>query len=251
MVELSKPKYLSRDELTKYYNKSTTNYKKNEITRHHSNTDKILKTKIVKPFKNSRIIYEPFNFKNIKKKIAHIDDNIHRSSSKDNDNVPVPKYVEYGKAIEGYKFVTLKEEQQNDNTSLTISNNKIMPNRKTVLFNNYFNCGKSKCCHNTTATASKEKHVPIFDGNITVEEGNINDLTKINILRFYLQLYGHNYTNMTTFGEDYNLRQLLKKERIRWHPDKNIIDGLDKKDIIDKYTIISQVVNKLYESMNN
>lgn len=56
-----------------------------------------------------------------------------------------------------------------------------------------------------------------------VESGQWNDVTKDEVERFFMyaprQSLGHNQRQSNDEGEQ-GLREVLKKERVRWHPDK-------------------------------
>lgn len=174
------------------------------------------------------------------------------TTKKKRDKFRNVKFYETGDTISGYKFVTdeppplKKQNKTRKRDTINIDpfqfdrldgvkryNYKRTPSTETVI-TEYWNNSKN--------TKREDMYIPIIiNGNNSFiklcQPIRIEDITSENVFRFYE--YSEQVMN-------YSIQQMLKEDRIKWHPDK-LLDN-ENKIIV---TRLFQIINDLWQSQTS
>ncbi|CCF55770.1 hypothetical protein KAFR_0A03350 [Kazachstania africana CBS 2517] len=197
------------------------------------------------------------------RKAAHFDRHLHfvnietsyqscsrsaESKSNSNKHQDSKKYYEYGETISGYKFIgeeKVRSQPVADPAHFFEDNEVERETRETTLL---FDVTKStkdldfikkywKSYHNgSISSSSSSVLLPLYRYNSSLAETNIEQITTESVRTFY-------ELSCNAVRKDWET--LLKKERIRWHPDK--FSRISPETSLKKVTKLFQIINQLWE----
>ena len=242
----------SSSEAIQYHKITLKKPKKNKTKKSIETNIKVCNNDINKTFTNSKNT-KIYNMKYVNKSIPMtslgVKPTTENKKRKQFQNV---KFYEIGDSISGYKFITdepplKKQNQQRNNEIYDIDpfqfdqlhsvkrrNYKGNSSIETVILQYWGNKNKKR---------EEDTYLPIIrNDNDTLIKLNdcidIEDITSTNVLRFYD--YSERLTNMT-------IQEMLKVDRIKWHPDKLI----NNDDTIVIVTRLFQIINGLWQTQGS